>query len=108
MAKNKKKGPLYKTYTIEKTLKHHVIEWSATVLSVAGAVVNGIKYIEGTVAGTIAGFLGAMIFVIPSWAFLGSLGAMVAEAIEIEMNKRHIDDNIFVPLVAGAIMLLLR
>ncbi|HLC53753.1 MAG TPA: hypothetical protein VJK03_04365 [Candidatus Nanoarchaeia archaeon] len=57
MAKNKKKGPLYKTYTIEKTLKHHVIEWSATVLSVAGAIVNAIKYIEGFYIFAIANML---------------------------------------------------
>ncbi|MEK6824370.1 MAG: nicotinamide mononucleotide transporter [Nanoarchaeota archaeon] len=36
----KKKGKFYRAYTIEKSLKHHVIEWAAMAMSVIGAVMN--------------------------------------------------------------------
>lgn len=66
------------------------------------------KLLEGTVAGILAGFLGALVFVPVSEAFLGSLGAMVAEVLEFDMNKRSIDDNLVVPLVAGTVIFLVR
>ena len=46
MAK-KSKGKFYKTYTIEKSLKHHVIEWCATAFSLTGAVLNSMLNIYG-------------------------------------------------------------
>lgn len=64
------------------------------------------KLFEGTVAGTLMGFLGAVIFVPIPEAFLGAFGAMVAEVVEIHFNKSELDDNLVVPLVAGAVMLL--
>lgn len=64
------------------------------------------KLLEGTVAGTLAGFLGAMFFVPIPEAFLGSLGAMIAEVIKIDFNDTTLDDNLVVPLIAGTIMLL--
>lgn len=66
------------------------------------------KLFEGTLAGTLAGFLGALLFVSPLEAFLGSLGAMVAEVIDIDLNGSPVDDNLIVPLVAGTIILLVR
>ncbi len=66
------------------------------------------KLLEGTFAGTFAGFLGALLFVPFPEAFLGSLGAMIAEVIKIDLNDRTLDDNLVVPLVAGTIMLLVR
>ena len=66
------------------------------------------KLLEGTIAGTIAGFLGAALFVPTTEAFLGAAIAMIAEVIKIDLNDNTIDDNIIVPLVAGTIMLLLR
>jgi dolichol kinase len=69
---------------------------------------NCLKSIEGNVAGAIAGFIGAMFFVSPLYALLASFGAMTAEAVEIKMNERIVDDNITVPLVAGTVMHLLR
>jgi len=69
---------------------------------------KGNKLIEGTFAGTVAGALGAMFFVAWYEALLGAFVAMAAEALEIEMNKRPIDDNIIVPLVGGTVILLLR
>ena len=36
----KSRGKFYRIYTIEKSMRHHVIEWAAMVLSVVGAVMN--------------------------------------------------------------------
>jgi len=69
---------------------------------------NCLKSIEGNIAGAFTGFLGAMLFVSPLPAFLASFGAMTAEAIELRMNNKIIDDNIIVPLVAGTIIHLMR
>lgn len=67
-----------------------------------------IKLIEGTIAGTVAGTIGALAFVSFPEAFLGALAAMIIESLEIDMNKRPIDDNLIVPLVAGAVIMILR
>ncbi len=69
---------------------------------------NCLKSIEGNIAGGITGFLGAMFFISPLPALLASFGAMTAEAIELKMNDKIIDDNIIVPLVAGTIIYLMR
>ena len=69
---------------------------------------NSKKLFEGTFAGTITGFLGALLFVPIPEAFLGSAAAMIAEVLEIELNHNQLDDNLTVPLVAGAIMVLVR
>lgn len=69
---------------------------------------KSLKLFEGTLMGAGAGFLAALFFVSPSEAFLASLGAMLAEAMEFDLNQQHIDDNLVIPLVAGTIILLLR
>ncbi len=66
------------------------------------------KLLEGTLAGTIVGFLGALIFVPLPEAFLGSLCAMIAEVVKIDFNEKAVDDNVTVPLVAGTVMLLVE
>src|SRR3989338_6201189 len=66
------------------------------------------KFLEGTIAGFIAGFAGALIFVSPLEAFFASLAAMIVEAIEIKAGNQQIDDNLIVPLVAGAVILVIR
>lgn len=66
------------------------------------------KLFEGTIAGALAGFLAAAIFVPFSQAFLGSFAAMIAEVIEIDFNQKPLDDNVTVPLVAGTIMYLIQ
>ncbi len=65
------------------------------------------KLLEGTLAGTIFGFLAAAFFVPVPEAFLGSLGAMIAEVMKIDFNEHTLDDNVIVPLVAGTVMVLL-
>ena len=66
------------------------------------------KLLEGTLAGTVTGFIGAVVFVPVPEALLGSMGAMIAEVVKIDLNERTLDDNLIVPLVAGTIMLLVR
>ena len=67
---------------------------------------DGKKLIEGTIAGIIAGLLGAMFYVPFSQALLGSTAAMLAEVVKIDFNENQLDDNVVIPLVAGTIMLL--
>lgn len=66
------------------------------------------KLMEGTLAGTLAGLVGALLFVPFPEAFLGSLVAMIAEVIKIDLNDHTLDDNLVVPLVAGTTMFLSR
>jgi dolichol kinase len=70
--------------------------------------INSKKLLEGSVAGALAGFLGAVFFVSPLEAALASIGAMILEAVEIELNRTAVDDNLYMPLVAGTIIYLLR
>ena len=64
------------------------------------------KLLEGTLAGTLAGCVAAVLFVPFPQAFLGSLGAMIAEVVQIDFNEKTLDDNVVVPLVAGTVMVL--
>lgn len=69
---------------------------------------NKSKNIEGLIFGVIAGTIAALFFVSFLEAFVASLAAMLVEAVEIKIRENHIDDNLFVPLVAGTAILLLR
>lgn len=66
------------------------------------------KFLEGTIAGFIAGFVGALVFLPWFEAVLASLAAMVVEAIEIKIGTQQVDDNLIVPIVAGAVVMLVR
>ncbi len=65
------------------------------------------KFLEGSMAGFLVAFIGAMFFVSPVEALLASLFAMSIEAIDF-VKGRRIEDNITMPLVAGITILLLR
>ena len=65
------------------------------------------KFLEGSIAGFIFAFLGSMIFVHPLEAFLASFFSVTVEAIDYIKGTR-IEDNITIPLVAGATITLLR
>ena len=69
---------------------------------------DGKKLLEGTLAGTVMGFFGAVLFVSIPEAFFGSFAAMMFEVIKIDFNEKTLDDNIIVPLIAGTTMFLLR
>jgi len=64
------------------------------------------KRLEGTILGIIAGTLAAMWFVTPVQAFFGTLIAMIGEMIDFKYLQ--INDNVFVPIVAGIFMNLLK
>ena len=66
------------------------------------------KFFEGTIAGFIAGFLGAWIFLPWLEAFFASLAAMAVEAIEIKIGAEQVDDNLIIPIIAGAAVLAVR
>jgi len=69
---------------------------------------NGLKSLEGNIAGGVAGFIGAQFFVRPELAFFGAFGAMFIEAVQVRMNDSIVDDNIIVPLTCGVIIMLVR
>lgn len=62
------------------------------------------KYFEGLVAGVIAGFLGALIFVPWLLALVSSLVAMIIEGIDLRIKGFKIDDNLAIPVVAAVVM----
>ncbi|MFA5888360.1 MAG: diacylglycerol/polyprenol kinase family protein [Candidatus Nanoarchaeia archaeon] len=64
----------------------------------------GSKSIEGTVAGIVMGFLGAFVFVPALTAFLGAFVAMLAEALDIKLFNKVIDDNLLVTVVSAIVM----
>ncbi len=67
-----------------------------------------VKLLEGTIAGIIAGFFGAVFFVSIEEAIVAASVAMVFESVEIKLHKTLIDDNLVVPVVAGLAILVLR
>lgn len=60
------------------------------------------KFIEGWVAGLIAGFLAASIFVPWHEALAASFFAMLVDGIEFEEGADDIDDNLIIPLIAAS------
>ena len=66
------------------------------------------KFLEGTIAGFVAGFLGAVIFIPLAEALIASLAAMIIEAIEIRIGTEQVDDNLIIPVVAGAAVWVVR
>ena len=71
-------------------------------------ILSDTKMLEGTIAGFVAGFFGALVFVSPIEAFFASLAAMVAEAIEIKIKAERIDDNLIIPFIAGSAVWVIR
>lgn len=62
------------------------------------------KFFEGAIAGAVAGFLGALIFVPWILAFVGSLVSMLLEGLDLRIKGFKIDDNLLIPIVAAVIM----
>ena len=62
------------------------------------------KFFEGVIVGSIAGFLGALIFV--SWilALAGSLISMLLEGIDLRIKGFKIDDNLLILILAAVVM----
>lgn len=68
---------------------------------------NPMKHLEGTALAIMAGTTGAFNFVPFEKAFIGAFVAMLFEALTIRHIDRIIDDNLLIPLVAGATMSLI-
>ncbi len=68
---------------------------------------SGSRMVEGAVAGFIAAFLGAMLFVAPHEALIASAVAMTFEAVDTLAGFR-VEDNVTIPLVAGLVVMALR
>ena len=69
------------------------------------------KFIEGTIAGAFAAFIGALILkhigmiqINSLHAFAASFVAMFVEGIELKFGMDLVDDNMIIPLVAGTVM----
>ncbi len=69
---------------------------------------NSAKLMEGTFAGIMLGFFGALFFVHPVLAAAGSFTAMMAELVEMRFFGKILDDNFLIPLVAGTVMHVIR
>lgn len=69
---------------------------------------NKKKLIEGTLAGIILAFVGAVIFVNYKQALAGAVIGMIIESIELRYKKYVINDNVTLPLISGLVMSLLR
>lgn len=71
---------------------------------------NAKKLVEGWLAGILAGFLGAWLFVSVSWweALAASFIAMTLETVEWSVDKRILDDNLFIPVVGAIVISLAR
>jgi len=69
---------------------------------------NKEKTWEGIITGIIAAGLGAMVFV--SWyeAWMAAVIAMFLEGLDLKVFGWEIDDNLMIPIVAGAVILALR
>jgi dolichol kinase len=65
-------------------------------------VINENKLLEGTLAGVLFGTIAASLIVPFPLAFFGAAFGMMAEAVELEFF--NLDDNFFIPFVAGLVM----
>ncbi len=66
--------------------------------------IGPVRMFEGLIAGIVCGMFAALL-VVPFWlAFFGSLCALIVESIAIRIGGVQIDDNLLIPLIAGAVM----
>lgn len=77
---------------------------------------SNVKLLEGTLAGMLLSFAGFLVlyYCLPGFSvtilegLLACIVAMMVEAIEMKIGPRKIDDNLLIPVVAGAVILLIR
>ncbi len=65
---------------------------------------NPKKHLEGTALAIVASTLAAFFFVDFTRAFYGSLAGMIFESLQIPYLSQILDDNVVIPLVAGAVI----
>ena len=66
------------------------------------------RFGQGILAGTVAGFIGGVIFVGFFESLFASFIAMIVQSADVDMNKKPIDENLLVPLTAGLMLTLTR
>jgi phytol kinase len=66
------------------------------------------KFLEGTIAGILFGFIGALVFLPWHEALIASFFGMVVEAVEVKIGGQQFDDNLLIPIASGAAVLLWR
>ena len=65
------------------------------------------RFLEGTFAAVLLSSLAASLFV-PFWiAFISSAASLILEALELKIMGRRLDDNIWLPVLAGAVISIL-
>lgn len=77
---------------------------------------SSVKLLEGTIAGIAFSFIGflALYYLLPGFSvpilhgLIACIIAMLVEALEIKTANRKLDDNVVIPLVAGAVILVMR
>lgn len=69
---------------------------------------NKYKFLEGTLLGFAAALAGAVFFVGWQEAVIAAGIAMLVESFELKLRDRAVDDNIVIPLVAGAVITVMR
>jgi dolichol kinase len=66
------------------------------------------RFVEGILAGILCATLAAMFFVSFWHAFIASVVSLLIESLELKYLHRSIDDNIYIPLIAGIVLVLLE
>ena len=91
----------YNRYSSSKSYNNKLIE--NQINNVYGAiVVSKRKLAAGSILGFGTAFFVALIFVSPIKSFVASFAAMFVEFYEWDVNDKPLDDNILIPLSAGA------
>lgn len=62
------------------------------------------KSAEGSLAGLVAAFAGAVVFVPAPIAATGALAGMIIESFNITLFGAEVDDNLSIPIICGAVM----
>lgn len=101
-----------------------VVGFGDSVATIAGVTIGRHKLpysekksVEGTLAGIIAAFLAALLFVTPVQAFVGSAGGMLLESVVDlqtirELNSQaafrfFLNDNLLIPVFSGLLMFII-
>lgn len=65
------------------------------------------KTVEGTIAGSLLATLAASLYVGIIPAFIVSVASLLVETMDLRIGRFYLDDNLYLPLLAGALLLLL-
>jgi dolichol kinase len=89
-----------------------ILAWSDGISGIVGpygkiAYINPRKTWEGIMAGSAVGAIAGSFFVPFGYAFAGASVAMLIEGLDIKISNWKIDDNLIIPAISGAVMVLL-